>query len=153
MSSEKLEFSGEQASEWENYISELNGVGISLDNTKDTLLWTGGDSSGNITVKNIYAALISTQQLPIWRGWRVNIWKWKLQLKIKIFLWLAADNRILTWEVLNKKGWEGPGICILCKHNTEDINHLFVHCSFSKTVWSRIPIGYILKILGLGILL
>jgi ribonuclease HI len=39
---------------------------------------------------------------------------------------------------LNKKGWEGPGLCILCKHNTEDIDHLFVHCSFSKAVWSRI---------------
>jgi len=98
-SNENLELTGEQDFEWKSYTTELNMAEISLDNNVDTLLWTGGDSSGNITVKNIYVGLITTQQLPIWRGWRVNIWKWKLQLKIKIFLWLATDNRIVTWEV------------------------------------------------------
>ena len=38
MSSEKLEISGVQALEWENYIKELKMVGITLDNNKDTLL-------------------------------------------------------------------------------------------------------------------
>jgi hypothetical protein len=49
---------------------------------------------------------------------------------------MVAENRILTWEVLQKKGWQGPGICPLCRNNNEDIDHLFVHCSFTHTVWA-----------------
>jgi hypothetical protein len=46
-----------------HYCRALIGVGVSLHDTNDTLLWTGGDSSGIISVKNIYSALISTQRL------------------------------------------------------------------------------------------
>jgi ribonuclease HI len=83
-------------------------------------------------------ALISTQRFPRYGGWRYNIWKWDMQLKIKLFIWLAAENKILTWDILQQKGWEGPSRCQLCKHNTEDINHLFIQCTFTKLVWERI---------------
>jgi hypothetical protein len=79
------------------------GAGVSLYETNDNLLWTGGNSTGKVTVENIYYALISTQDFPIWRGWKVNIWKWKLQLKIKLFIWMAAKNRILSWDVLQRR--------------------------------------------------
>jgi hypothetical protein len=58
---------------------------------------------------------------------------------------MAAENRILSWEVLQKKGWQGPGIFPLCKNNIEDIDHLFVHCSFTQTVWDKISILLKLK--------
>jgi hypothetical protein len=99
----------------------LIGAGASIQDTKDELMWTGGDTSGSLTVKNAYMALISTQRFPSYGGWRYNIWKWDLQLKIKLFIWLAAENKILTWDILQQKGWEGPSRCQLCKHNTEDI--------------------------------
>jgi hypothetical protein len=63
-------------------------------------LWTGGDNSGIITVKNTYLALLSTQGLKKVLGWRQALWKWDLQLKIKCFIWLAVENKILTWENL-----------------------------------------------------
>jgi hypothetical protein len=50
----------------------------------------------------------------------------------------GGENKILTWEVLNRKGWEGPGICLLCKHFGEDLNHLFIHCSFLNQYGTRI---------------
>ena len=31
-----------------------------------------------------------------------------------------------------------PGWCILCKKNNESIDHLFLHCDFSLTLWSNI---------------
>jgi hypothetical protein len=77
---------------------------------------------------------------PIWRGWKVNIWKWDIQLKIKLFIWMAAEKKILTWDALQKKGWEGPGVFYLCKHDYEDINHIFIHCTFLKTVWARLTL-------------
>jgi hypothetical protein len=87
--------------------------------------------TGNITVKNIYSALISTQDYPIWRGWKVNLWKWNLQLKIKLFIWMAAENRILSWDVLQKKGWEGPGICFLCAKTVLKISTTFSFIALS----------------------
>jgi ribonuclease HI len=61
-----------------------------------------------------------------------------IQLKIKLFIWMAAYDKILTWEALQRKGWEGPGVCKLCKCNSESTNHLLVHCPFIKVVWLRL---------------
>jgi hypothetical protein len=79
----------------------------------DTLLWTGGDSFGNITVNNIYSPLISIMDYLIWCGWKVNIRKWDIHLKIKLFILMAAENKILTWDALQKKGREGLGFFYL----------------------------------------
>jgi hypothetical protein len=59
-------------------------------------------------------------------------------LKIKIFTWLVAENKILIWENLQKRGWEGPSICILCKNSSETGLHLFVNCPFTSVVWNKV---------------
>jgi hypothetical protein len=50
----------------------------------------GGDRSGVPSVKNFYRAIISTKNLSTIGGWERSIWHWNLQLKIKLFLWLAS---------------------------------------------------------------
>jgi hypothetical protein len=64
---------------------------------------------------------------------------WKLDgpLKINIFLWMALANKILTWDNGQKRGWNGLGWCCLCKSENELVDHLFVHCSFTKEVWKE----------------
>jgi hypothetical protein len=42
--------------EWDAYCRELIGAGVQLQNQEDELIWTGGDRSGSLTVKNIYCA-------------------------------------------------------------------------------------------------
>jgi hypothetical protein len=59
-------------------------------------------------------------------------------LKIKLFIWLAADDKILTWDNLLRRGWEGPNICFLCHLNSESITHLFLDCTFTQQVWHRL---------------
>jgi hypothetical protein len=62
---EDLELTGFHSSDWDSYIAELNRVGVTLhENDEDSLLWTGGDSSGNLTVKKCYDAIISTSGSP-----------------------------------------------------------------------------------------
>jgi ribonuclease HI len=127
------------ASEWTDYLSALNGEGITLaDNNKDILIWAGGDQSGAFTVKNVYDSLISIRSWPIRRGWKLDCWHWSIQLKITLFFLLATENRVLTWEVLLKKGWIGPSQCFLCRKNTEDNPHLFIHCVFTRRVWASL---------------
>jgi hypothetical protein len=68
-SGEDLEMTGNHASDWDNYTTELKRTGVTLhEAVDDTLLWTGGDSSRNLSFKNIYDVIISTQDLPIWHG-------------------------------------------------------------------------------------
>jgi hypothetical protein len=98
----------------------------------------GGDATGSITVKNIYAALLQQLNLGDEISWIQQIWNWKVPLKLKLFIWLAGKERILSWDALRRRGWEGPGICLLCSKASEDIHHLLVHCAFTKEVWNRL---------------
>jgi hypothetical protein len=136
--SEDMELTWDHATYWYNFTVELSRAGITLnEDAKDLLMWTGGDSSRKFTVKNCYNAILSTRALLNWRGWKVKLWKWRVQLKIMLFFWLATDNMILTWDILQKKGWVGPSMCHLCKDYSEDNAHLFIRCSFTKSVWEK----------------
>jgi hypothetical protein len=66
------------------------------------------------------------------------MWKWKIQQKINLFLWLVVNNKILTWNNLQLRGWKGPGRCQLCKKDCEDSAHLFILCPFTKLIWLKI---------------
>jgi hypothetical protein len=104
--------------EWSTFIAELNKSGVILRGDQaDLLLWSGGDGSGVLSVKNCYDALISTFNFPVSQGWKASLWKRKVQLKIILFFWLAVENRLLTWDNLQSKGWIGPGYCLLCKNH------------------------------------
>jgi hypothetical protein len=140
-----FELSGFHFSDWENYIVELNKVWVTLHpNSEDARLWMGGDTTGDLNVKNVYDSILSTQVLPICQGWRVQLWKWKMQLKVILFFWLAVQNKILTWDILQLKGWVGPSLCTLCKQNAKEKSHLFIECTFAKSVWAKC--AYILNI-------
>jgi hypothetical protein len=72
-----------------------------------------------------------------YQGWRVQLWKWKVHLKVILFFCLVVQNMILTWDTLQLKGWAGPSLCTLCKQNVEGIPHLFIDCTFTKSVWAK----------------
>jgi hypothetical protein len=136
--SSSLQLHDPLAKEWDAFASSLNSAGISLSNEQDTLLWAGGDGSGSLSVRNVYEALLHSQNFTAESPGLLKIWKWSLPLKILLFFWLCTKNRILTWEALRRRGWQGPGLCLLCKHNTEDLDHLMVHCSFTINCWNRL---------------
>jgi hypothetical protein len=79
--------------EWDKYKRALQASDISISNSVDELIWTGGDSTGILNTKNVYEAIISTQNFQNIKNWRKRIWKGNIQLKIKLFLWLAVEIR------------------------------------------------------------
>jgi hypothetical protein len=141
-----LGLEGSNATEWKCYTSALKRVGISLTDKPDLLLWAGGDATGSCSVKNIYVALLHQLRLEADNSWLLQIWKWAVPLKLKLFTWLAGKEKILSWDGLRRRGWEGPGICLLCRQASEDTHHLLVHCSFSKEVWKRLLTYYSLSV-------
>jgi zinc-binding in reverse transcriptase len=66
-----------------------------------------------------------------------SIWNAYIPLKIKIFLWLVKQNRILTKDNLSRKCWQGDYNCIFCS-DFEIINYLFIHCSLANCLWTWI---------------
>jgi hypothetical protein len=40
-----------------------------------------------------------------------------------------------VWANLQARGWEGPSRCILCNQQSETIPHIFINCSFIRSVW------------------
>jgi hypothetical protein len=135
--STELSLSGGEAIEWCSYIEALNSAGISILAEPDVLLWAGGDASGIISVKNLYLALEKQLNLASDFSWIFQLWNWKLPLKLKLFIWLAGKGKILTWDSLRRRGWEGPGLCSLCRLAQEDVPHILIHCEFSMEVWNR----------------
>jgi ribonuclease HI len=59
-------------------------------------------------------------------------------MKLKLFAWLLIENKLLMWEKLQARGWEGPNRCILCKSASESTLHVFFHCSFIRAIWSNL---------------
>ncbi len=70
-----------------------------------------------------------------------HLWSIKIPPKVKIFLWIAARNRLLTADNLAKRGWIGPSVCCLCGRASENLEHLFFQCSFASHVWNQILHG------------
>jgi ribonuclease HI len=137
-SNTELGLTGTLADDWNRYVRELKGAGIALQiNEIDTLVWTGVDNKGELSVKNTYEAIFSLKEIPTWSGWKKNIWKWPLPLKMILFFWLAWKNKILTWEQLQRKGWVGPSVCCLCNQREENLNHLFITCDFTRSAWAK----------------
>ena len=70
--------------------------------------------------------------------WWKQLWKLKCPAKAKLLFWAILENKTPTWDILQKIFLEGPGLCALCKKANETIHHLFVHCSYTKTIWTEV---------------
>jgi hypothetical protein len=66
-----------------------------------------------------------------------RIWKSKMPLKIKVFMWLINQNAILTKDNLMRRNWQGDLSCSFCNLN-ESINFMFFDCHLARYVWSLI---------------
>jgi len=119
------------AKEWDFYYRALIGSGVQLQDIFDELKWIGCDNSSELSVKSVYCALA----LKIWQhpisSWRRKLWTWDLALKIKFFIWLCVENKILPWDNLQCKGWEGPSIFLLCSKEPETVKHMLANCFFT----------------------
>jgi ribonuclease HI len=146
LNSGQLNLGGDAASDWDAFTQALRSAGISLSTTSDSIIWAGGDATGVTTVKNIYTALLQQLNFHADLRWFQRLWKWPIPLKIKKFIWLSAKGKTLTWDLLRKRGWEGPGICKLCNRSAEDIHHILIHCHFTRVVWQRLITHFSLNI-------
>jgi hypothetical protein len=84
-------------------------VALSSDKDKPTWKWT---KNGKFSVKSMYKHLSSN---GIDRSFK-HLWKAKIPLKIKVWLWLIWHNAIASKDNMIKRGWgETPSASFVIK--------------------------------------
>ncbi|KAL3537712.1 hypothetical protein ACH5RR_001078 [Cinchona calisaya] len=70
---------------------------------------------------------------PVWK----KLWKLHIQTKIKIFLWWACVDILLTNSKLSQRHIPVNDICVHCSSHGETLNHVHFHCPFVRQVWQE----------------
>ena len=65
------------------------------------------------------------------------IWQGLCPPKVEMFLWQLFQGRVMVHSVMNRFGFVpgAPLVCVLCNSGEESIDHLFLHCPWSKKLW------------------
>ena len=122
---QELGLTGEHAAEWNRFLNLLVTIFFHLGSELDRIIWTKNPKSGQYSAKLGYEVAIKELIVREDQWWRKRLWKIQSPLKTIITMWLALSNKLLTWEMLKKRGFEGPGICTLCKLSDEMSYHCF----------------------------
>ena len=88
---------------------------------------------GDFDIRSFYNKLQSL--LPIIFSWK-GIWKVKVPLWVSFFVWIATWEKILTRDILRGRGFDFVDWCIMCRCNSETVNHLLFHCEKAYQLWS-----------------
>jgi hypothetical protein len=136
--SEDLGLEGDSSSGMGCFQQGIVWSGSSITGTRryTPMDWRGQFHSLN--VKNIYLGSRKKEMVECYRGMEKRLVEVGFSTKIKLFIWLSSENKILTWDSLQKKGWQGPNRCPLCFKDVETVYHIFVSCRFCREVWLRI---------------
>jgi hypothetical protein len=73
------------------------------------------------------------------RRWKL-IWKAKVELKCRFFVWLLLQFRLPTASLMIRQGRQANPICSLCHTTAESHFHMIVTCTYAKAVWQQVAI-------------
>ena len=89
------------------------------------------------SVKSMYLDVINSSVIPSSK----HVWKVKVSLRIRVFMWFVHKQVILTKDNLAKRNLMGSARCSFCDCN-ETIRHLFLDCPLAKILWRSINIAF-----------
>ena len=139
---EELDLVGNWKHQWDAYTVGLEFGRIRLTEQCDTLLWSHDKYIGALSAAQGYDRIASTccisRQSPVLS----LLWKLNIPLKICCFILLLMKDRVLTWDQLQRRGRQGPSLCLLCRNGEDTSQHLFMDCKFSRSVYSVVGEGY-----------
>jgi hypothetical protein len=103
-------------------------MNINLSMQPNTFVWKLA-TSGKFTVKSFNLDFMN-DHTPFLRKY---LWKIKVPLKIRIFMWFLHQRVLLMKDNLAKRNWDGSKKCCHCDQD-ETIQHLFFECPLAKVV-------------------
>jgi hypothetical protein len=112
---------------WNELVRRI--MHVRLNDQADVFRWNL-HQNGQYTVKSLYLALINTGVTNM----NKQLWKLKVPLKIKIFMWYLKREVVLTKDNLARRNWDGSKQCSFCLHD-ESVQHLFFECWYTRFLW------------------
>jgi hypothetical protein len=103
---------------------------FNINSEKDTAKWDW-EKSGVFFVRSVYKHLCKDEYGLSFK----RMWKAKVPLKIKFFMWLVSQEAILTKDNLCKRKWKGNTTRAFCTEQ-ESVQHIFFECLTAKYIWS-----------------
>jgi hypothetical protein len=104
-----------------------------LNDEENSVIWKF-ETKGVYSVSSLYAIVNFRGVMPVHIP---AVWRVKVQPRVHVFLWLLANNKLLTRDNLAKKQHVPNHSCVFCSE-TETIMHLFFECSVAKELWKQI---------------
>jgi hypothetical protein len=125
---------GHRWDRWLHLVQRL--MPIHLNSNNDVFKWNLVES-GRFSVKSMYLDMLNDNTVFL----RKYLWKMKVPLKIRIFMWFVYRKEILTKDNLKKRNWQGSSRCCFCDHE-ETVQHLFIDCPFVKIIWAIVHMAF-----------
>lgn len=93
-------------------------------------------TNGQYSANSFYKMVLAGGKIR----WRFTYtWHCHTPLKVKVFTLLLLQGRILTRDVLLRRGIQCDRRCVLCNScQTETANHIMFTCPYAKAVWEEI---------------
>eukprot|EP00253_Pinus_taeda_P008637 PITA_08637 len=115
--------------------NELKKRSIRYQEGADILRW-GYTPKGSYSTSEAYNLVgdFPIRPDPLWG----RIWSFKAWPKITHFLWMAGHKKILTWDRLRRRNFQGPSICHNYFQNEETQQHLLDTCPLANQIWDKI---------------
>eukprot|EP00253_Pinus_taeda_P003053 PITA_03053 len=113
---------------------ELRKRNMRYNEGNDILRW-GYQPKGSYSPSEAYN-ILHNSNAPVNTIWS-RIWELDSWPKVSHFLWLVGHKRILTWDKLRRRNYQGPSYCHTCKHNEETLQHLLDACPLANQLWEK----------------
>ncbi|CAN1147350.1 Putative ribonuclease H protein At1g65750 [Linum perenne] len=115
---------------------------------EDAWSW-GGESNGKFTIRSAYNLITGSSSPPTGTDWK-KVWNWRGPNKIRLFLWLASHNKLLTNEERRRRHLAGDDSCPRCPGRCESSTHVIKDCPFAVEVWRLLGLDQIAFPAGLS---
>ncbi|CAN1333062.1 Putative ribonuclease H protein At1g65750 [Linum perenne] len=106
------------------------------DSGEDEWVW-GMEPNGLFSIKSAYKILLSRPDAHNQKVWH-SCWKWKGPNRIRFFLWLAMQEKLLTNVERCRRHITTNDLCEHCRRSPESVTHVLRDCTFAAEVWNLV---------------
>lgn len=118
-------------------IKEIDAHELKSDpSTGDLLYWCSGNK-GKFSIKSALNIIRRDELEPSDGCWEL-IWKLRVQQRIRVFIWLAMHDRLMTNSNRHKRNLTDIPRCSLCEDADETVMHVLRDCKAAKEVWRQV---------------
>ena len=119
---------------------------VHLDTDADRRFWRW-EEKGTFSVKSLYEHFRKVEVAPFPTKF---IWSALHPPRVSFFTWCVSHSKILSIENLQKRGWFLTNRCYLCMKNLETVDHLLIHCEFTRFCWDTFLLKFGIAIAAPG---